>query len=275
MNHRERITTHDIVAEDLAVIVNDPAVDWNAFRGTTILIIGANGSLPAYMVETLLFFNDAAFAADEQVWVTVLVRNRARAAERFKGYGELSDLTFLVQDVTAPIFIAGRFDHIIHAASQASPKYYGRDPVGTMLANVPGCHATLELGKDKKSNVLFFSSGENIVMKSSGMALRPFCYLADAVVGFFLVLLHGGAEEAHNVGNPTETISIRDLAWLLAGLFPERHLAVVKDIPANDGSYLVSKVNRCILDIVKVQALGWVPRTTPAQGFRRTVLSYG
>ena len=51
-------------------------------------------------------------------------------------------------------------DFIVHAASQASPKYYGIDPVGTLNANILGTHNLLNLGLDKKiESFLMFSSG--------------------------------------------------------------------------------------------------------------------
>ncbi|MCX8480888.1 MAG: NAD-dependent epimerase/dehydratase family protein, partial [Sediminibacterium sp.] len=54
-----------------------------------------------------------------------------------------------------------KIDFIIHAASQASPKYYGIDPVGTLKANVVGTINLLELARKKKiESFLYFSSGE-------------------------------------------------------------------------------------------------------------------
>ena len=35
-------------------------------------------------------------------------------------------------------------DYVIHAASNASPRYYGIDPVGTLLANTTGCQNMLD-----------------------------------------------------------------------------------------------------------------------------------
>ena len=44
---------NNIVLKDLTKII-DFSIDWKRFSGKTILISGANGFLPAYMVETLL-----------------------------------------------------------------------------------------------------------------------------------------------------------------------------------------------------------------------------
>jgi nucleoside-diphosphate-sugar epimerase len=70
-------------------------------------------------------------------------------------------LSFLVQDVTEQINTDKKIDFIIHAASQASPKYYGTDPVGTLSANVTGTINLLKLAeKNKVESFLYFSSGE-------------------------------------------------------------------------------------------------------------------
>jgi UDP-glucuronate decarboxylase len=132
---------------------------WNEFEGKTVLISGANGFLPAYMVETLLYLNETRHHTPTKV--IGLVRNIDKAKARFAAYQNRSDLQFLVQDVCDPVKIDLPMDYIIHAASQASPKYYGIDPVGTLSANVLGTFNLLNLAKEKKvKGFLFFSSGE-------------------------------------------------------------------------------------------------------------------
>jgi UDP-glucuronate decarboxylase len=344
-----------IVAADLAVILS-ASLDWQSFAGKTVLISGANGFLPAYIVESLLFLNET--AQYEPVKVIALVRNKERAWDRFAFYKGRSDFCLIVQDVCFPFDVDGPVDFIIHAASQASPKYYGKDPVGTLSANVIGTKNLLELAREKKSQgFLFFSSGEvygevdehaipiredvygyidptnvracyaeskrmgenmcvswhhqygvpakivrpfhtygpgmslddgrvfadfvadvvsqrDITLKSNGFAMRPFCYIADATIGFFTVLLNGANANAYNLANPDAEISIKDLAALIAGLFPERGVGIRFEIPANDGSYLKSSIVRSLPSIDKINALNWFPDTDLTTGFRRTILSF-
>lgn len=152
------MTSNTIIKEDLRTIFNSD-IDWSKFFNKTILISGANGFLPAYLVETLLYLNFV--NPSSNVKVVALVRSIGNAKIRFKAYSENPNLIFIVQDVSNPIQLSTKIDFIIHAASQASPKYYGIDPVGTLSANVLGTFNLLKLARENKvESFLFFSSGE-------------------------------------------------------------------------------------------------------------------
>jgi nucleoside-diphosphate-sugar epimerase len=116
-------------------------------------------------------------------------------------------------------------------------------------------------------------SRRNIVLKSDGSARRAFCYLADATIAYFTVLLKGKNGDAYNVGSDTET-SVLQLAEILCNMFPERNCKVIRKERTADDPYLPSPVIGGRLDISKVRALGWEPTTSVQDGFRRTVLSY-
>ena len=147
-----------IIQEDLKNIISSE-IPWGELEGKNILITGANGFLPAYMVETILYLNDIIFK--KKVKVIALVRNIEKAQERFARHINRDDLSFLVQDVCDPINYNGKLDYIVHAASQASPKYYGADPVGTLSANVLGTINLLKIAsKNPIKAFLYFSSSE-------------------------------------------------------------------------------------------------------------------
>jgi len=152
------VARHTVVEEDLRRIVS-ASLPWEDLRGKTVLITGAAGFLPAYMAETLLSLNESRPALG--VRVIALVRDEGRARARFSHYEGRDDLVFLVQDASCPLDIAEHVDVIIHAASNASPKFYGSQPVETLLPNVIGTHHLLEFSKRAGvERFLFFSSGE-------------------------------------------------------------------------------------------------------------------
>lgn len=345
--HPNKIINNDL--ED--IITSD--LDWQRFRGKTILISGANGFLPAYMVETLLHLKVKRVIDD--VRVIALVRDKKRAEAKFAHHIDNPSLTFIVQDVSEPIIIKEKIDFIIHAASQASPKYYGTDPVGTLMANVYGTRNMLDLAhRNKIESMLNFSSGEvngnvqgherlkeddygyidicnvrscyaeskrmgetmcvswchqhhvpvksvrpfhtygpgmllddgrvfadfvgnivrgeDILIHSDGNAVRAFCYLSDATSAFFTLLLKGEPGRSYNVGNPSQSISIKELAITLTNIYPEKNLKVQFDIPKSN--YLQSTVAINSPNIDRMMSLGWHPSTDIKTGFKRTIDSY-
>lgn len=350
------MTTNKIIKEDLEFIYSSD-INWSLFYNKTILITGANGFLPAYLVESLLYLNYK--KPQNNVKVIALVRSLKNAQSRFSEYLNNLNLEFIEQDVCEPILKEIKVDYIIHAASQASPKYYGIDPVGTISANVMGTINLLNFSRfNNIKSFLFFSSsevygelsssqmpakehvfgyidptnvracyseskrmGENICisynhqfaipikivrpfhtygpgmklddgrvyadfvsdilnnkdicMLSDGSATRAFCYLSDATIGFFKVLLNGINGEAYNVGNPNEEYSILELAEIIVNIYPEKNLKVNKHIRLEDHSYLKSIVSRNSPDISKISnSLNWEPIMSVTSGFKRTIESF-
>jgi UDP-glucuronate decarboxylase len=144
------------IAEDISEIAHD--LDVEQMRGKKVLIAGAGGFLPAYMVETLLYLNKT---QGINCKIIALVRNLPKATQRFSYYSNRSDLTFIQSDIAASSLEIPQSDIIIHAASPASPKYYSQDPVGVMNANILGMHNLLNMARFwKVESFLYFSSSE-------------------------------------------------------------------------------------------------------------------
>lgn len=124
---------------------------------------------------------------------------------------------------------------------------------------------------DFVSNIV---KGEDIVMKSGGKNYRTFCYISDAVRAFFTVLLKGKNGEAYNVGNDTAEIQIYELAKLLADRVSKKKIRVVRAVRKKEERYMESPISRCRPNIEKIMSLGWKPRYSLEEGFRRTIESY-
>jgi UDP-glucuronate decarboxylase len=149
---------HSIIEADLQAIL-DAESNWTALAGSTMVVSGAAGFLPAYMVETVMALNDRRIQKPTKV--IGLVRNMKRACERLHGYKGRADLEIIEHDISLPLPELKGADYIVHAASQASPKYYRSDPVGTIAANAAGTEHLLRLAhKRQAKRFLYFSSGE-------------------------------------------------------------------------------------------------------------------
>src|SRR6187455_399372 len=109
--------SNSIINQDIESIIESDLY-WNKFSNKHILVTGANGFLPSYIVYSLLYAN-AKYKLNLKL--TALVRNKEKALKRFEDFQSDSALIILEQDVSEKI-IDNRFNTIIHAASQASPK---------------------------------------------------------------------------------------------------------------------------------------------------------
>lgn len=144
--------------DDFKYITADKNIDWNCFRNKTVLVSGASGMLPAYMVKTLLYLNEKEFF---NIKIIGIVRNLEVAKQRFKDFLENTNFKLLKLDITEKINIKEDINYIVHAASQATPRLFFLDPVGTIEANTLGTSNLLKLAKEKNVNgFLYFSSGE-------------------------------------------------------------------------------------------------------------------
>lgn len=112
-------------------------------------------------------------------------------------------------------------------------------------------------------------AGRDIVLKSSGEAIRAFLYVTDAVVGMFTVLFHGGTAKAYNLANETEPVSIKELAQLLSS-FSEEITTEVAISSENNKGYCNYK--RVALDTSEIEKLGWKPMVSLEEGVKRTYL---
>jgi UDP-glucuronate decarboxylase len=120
-------------------------------------------------------------------------------------------------------------------------------------------------------------AGEDIVILSDGTAKRTFCYVADAVLGYFKVLVRGGAGEAYNVGVETPEISVMELADRVVALgkelFDYRGRVVRKT--SVDKDYLVDNpVRRCPVITKARTELGFDPQILIDEGLRRSLVWY-
>lgn len=146
---------------------------------------------------------------------------------------------------------------------------YGLDAKVARLAHTYGPGMSVFDGRvqaDFLKNVIF---NEDIVMKSEGLPIRTYTYIADAVAGMFMILLNG-KETVYNIGDENAKISIRGLAELLVRITPERGLSVKFEIPEG-GTKGCAPFTLGILDSSKLRELGWKPWNTIEEGFGRTI----
>lgn len=96
-------------------------------------------------------------------------------------------------------------------------------------------------------------SGEDVVLKTSGLSTRMYVYTVDAVTAIFTVLLKGGSGEAYNVANKDTYTSILEMSELVARL-SEHDVKVRVEIDPN-APYPPD--HHLPLDTSAIEGLGW------------------
>ena len=114
-------------------------------------------------------------------------------------------------------------------------------------------------------------------MLSDGSPTRTFCYIADAIVGYYRILVHGKPGESYNIGVETPEISVAELADKVVALGKELNGYDGKVIrrTSEDAEYLTDNPNRRCPVITKArEGIGYDPGIQVDEGLRRTMIWY-
>ena len=233
-----------IVTEDLEEIASEN-LPWEKLFNSTILVTGASGILPSYMVETLLYLNETRQA---NIIVVGVIRNVEKARKRFAHYEGRRDLILIKHDIRLPFTYENNVDYVIHAAGQASPKFYGKDPVGTLEGHAIGTANFLNFAAEKNVKCfLYFSScavygnpsekiiDEKFIGKVAPMNLRS-CYPLGKLAGENLCVAYN-----HQYGVPFKILRIAHTYGAMMPLDDGRVFSdFVKNILSNENISLNS-----------------------------------
>lgn len=144
--------------------------------------------------------------------------------------------------------------------------YYGQYGLETVVVRPCHTYGPTMTESDNRATVQFFRNalnGENIVLKSAGLQLRSYCYVADCVSAILTVLARGKSGEAYNSANPDSVITIAGLAQAIAEAAGTH---VVFQNPTEGELAHRSPIARQVLSAEKLGALGWVGQYDVKQG---------
>ena len=117
----------------------------------------------------------------------------------------------------------------------------------------------------------------DIVMLSDGSPTRTFCYVADAVVGYFKVLTLGRPGEAYNIGTEGPEVSMLELARRMIDVARELfgYEGEIRRETSAEEEYLTDNPDRRCPRIEKARReLGYDPGIDLDEGIRRSLLWY-
>lgn len=140
---------------------------WNVLKNKSFYITGSTGMLGSYFTLFLIWLNEI---KNYSIEIYVQVRDIKKTKNIFKNYVNRQYFHIVQEDILNKVMVSGKIDYIIHAASLASPQFYGTNPVETMLPNIVGTYQLLDFAKKNSiDRVLFFSSGEVYGVLNSDM----------------------------------------------------------------------------------------------------------
>jgi UDP-glucuronate decarboxylase len=248
---------------DLIIHAASPASPVN-FRDNPVGTILPNVTGTANLLEYARTHGTAGFVFISSSEVYGRPRGRGRVAEN--GHGRLDPLD--------PRSCYGESKRMGENMCLAWFTRYGVPVKIARLFHTYGPGMNLDDGRvfaDFTANVV---RHEPIAVKGNGKARRTFCYLTDTVGGLLTVLFKGKYGQAYNIGNDEAEISVKALARLLAGMFPEKKLGVIHTRRPERDAYLPSTLRRIRPDTTKIRELGWRPMVGLREGFYRTVRSF-
>lgn len=146
---------------------------------------------------------------------------------------------------------------------------YGLNVKLARLAHTYGPGMSIYDGRVQADFLKNVYHNEDIVLKSEGTAVRSYTYIGDAVAGLYRILLDS-EDMVYNIGNEDGKVSIRELAEIMVDIYPERGLKLVFDIPEG-GTKGTAPYTLGILSSRKLRKIGWSPRYSVKQGFKRTL----
>ena len=115
------------------------------------MVAGAAGFIGSHLCEHLLADGHSVLGLDNLI--TGSRRNLAHLTKN-------SRFRFIEHDVTQPLALAGRFDHVWHLASLASPKEYLAHPIETLESGSTGTRNMLEIARRDGARFLVTSTSE-------------------------------------------------------------------------------------------------------------------
>lgn len=180
-------------------------------------------------------------------------------------YGKITDESKIVTEdvigIVNPLSVRSCYPIGKQAAENLCYSYYREYQLPVCIARLAQTFGAGILPGENRVFAQFAKSakeGKDIVLHTDGSSYGNYCYTADAVSGLFAILFSGQEGEAYNIVNENATMTIREMAELVAREVADGQVKVVLDIP-KDNLYGYAAPTKLHLSSQKIHALGWQP----------------
>lgn len=115
---------------------------------------------------------------------------------------------------------------------------------------------------------------EDIELHTPGNSVANCCYTSDAVHGLLTILLKGADSEAYNIANPAASVTIREMAELVATEVCDGRIKVVVNVPDDIQKRGYALDVGFTLNIDKLKTLGWKPKHGLDEMYKRMLADW-
>lgn len=220
------------------------------------------------MANTIGTFNTLKLAKKNNVQAYLYISSREVYGEPYEGQEKFDENTYGFVDPLLPRSCYPEGKKAAETMCVSFKEQYGLNVKIARPAHTYGPGMSIYDGRVQADFLKNVVNNENIIMKSKGEAVRTYTYISDVISGIFYVLLNSD-DVAYNMADENAKITIKGLAELLVSLYPERGLKV--EIQIDDDQKGCAPFKLGIINSDKLKKLGWSPKISLEDGFRKTV----
>ena len=275
LNEGVEVYEHDIT-EEFSDLISGEVGDFGA---VDFVIHAASPASPKIMKEKPLETNWAnTLGMANVIKLAIAKKSKVLFVSSREIYGEpLSGETLFAEDGAL-----GQVDPLIPRNGYAEGKKaaenmcaaavdeYGLDAKIVRLAHTYGPGMSVHDGRVQADFLKNILNGENIVMKSSGEAVRTYTYISDAATAMWLALLKG-ERMVYNIADERAQTTIRGLAETLLTLPEAKGLELIF-AGEDENKKGTAAFTTGILSTERIRGeLGWSAKYGIREGFERTL----
>jgi nucleoside-diphosphate-sugar epimerase len=149
------VWTPTVDPEDLDHILSHTSSLWEEVRSQRLFITGGTGFFGHWMLESLLWANDA---LDLDVKLVLLSRHPDAFSKKYPQLSNHPAVSWIQGDVKTFDFPEGDFSFVIHAASEGDVNLVEENPLLLFDTIVEGTHRVLEFARTHNTRKLLFTS---------------------------------------------------------------------------------------------------------------------